>query len=540
MMDSGLRLRLSRADWLFVMFALVIAAIITRGLVTYPTFTDAYYHFNVAQRIAEGEGYTDSYLWIYIGAPDTLPDSGIFPSHLYWMPLTSSLAGVSMWLFNDPGNYSLAQIPFTLMFAGIALVAYWLGARLGNTTRHRWMAGLLVLFSGFFTRWWGEIDTFAPYGLVASLALIFIGLTVDAESKKRQSLGCALIAGVFVGLGHLTRADGLLLLFIGWLSIGWGIWREPQLKRRLQSVAVLTLGYVLVMSPWFIRNLDVVGSPLPLGGTQAIWLSEYNELFNYPPESTIDAFFVDGISTLVNSRVEAFANNLGTFIAVQGLVMLTPLMLLGMWNRRRQSFLRGFIWYALGLHVVMTIVFPFPGYRGGLFHSASALMPFWAILGLLGLDDVIEWIAKRRRNWKPRTAKPVFSGGLILLAIVLSWQFGLSELFVSRSSSTPAIYQELDSQLPEDARIMINDPAALYYFTGRGGVVTPNALPEMIPEIAERYAVDYLLVNVIEREAGNEINIPAMLAFDFDDPPEFLREVSINTPNMRLYEIITD
>ena len=82
--------------------------------------------------------------------------------------------------------------------------------------------------------------------------------------------------------------------------------------------------------------------------------------------------------------------------------MAAPLMLVALWRRRRHAFLRGFWLYALGLHLAMTFIFPFSGYRGGLFHSAAALFPWWMALGVVGLDDVIDWIAQRRRQWKKR------------------------------------------------------------------------------------------------------------------------------------------
>src|ERR1700694_510012 len=50
-----------------------------------PGYTDAYYYFNAAQRLAHGQGLTDAALWTYCGVPAALPA----PSHLYWMPLAS-------------------------------------------------------------------------------------------------------------------------------------------------------------------------------------------------------------------------------------------------------------------------------------------------------------------------------------------------------------------------------------------------------------------------------------------------------------------
>ena len=89
-------------------------------------------------------------------------------------------------------------------------------------------------------------------------------------------------------------------------------------------------------------------------------------------------------------------------IGFLGWVIVTPLMLVGWWRRRRDRFLLPFGLYALGLHLAMTFVFPFPGYRGGLLHSAAALIPFWAALGVAGLDDIVEWVARRRRRWNAR------------------------------------------------------------------------------------------------------------------------------------------
>lgn len=162
---------MTRRGWLiFMALALVSAFFITRGLIAQPGFTDAFYHFNAANRLVSGQGLTDAYLWTYIGAPDSLPA----PSHTYWMPLTSLSAALGMWLFNAPGSYAAAQVPFALMLAGTAGVGFWLGGRIGGTARHAWIAGLLTVFSGFYTRFWGATDTFAPYALMGSLCLVLL------------------------------------------------------------------------------------------------------------------------------------------------------------------------------------------------------------------------------------------------------------------------------------------------------------------------------------------------------------------------------
>jgi hypothetical protein len=520
-----------RERLLFALIALLGALSITRGLIAGPGFTDVFYHLNAANRLVSGLGLTDAYLWTYIGALDTLP----IPSHLYWMPLTSLSAALGMGLLNAPGDYTAAQLPFTLMFAGTIYVGFWLGSKLGTVRRHAWLAGLLTLFSGYYTRFWGAVDTFAPYAFVGSMCLVFIGLAIQQATHEasRQRWLFWVLAGAMSALAHLTRADGILLLIVGWVVILWPFGSGMQVRERILSLAVITAAYLIVMMPWFIRNLNAIGTPMPLGGTKAIWFTEYNDIFNYPPVSSPATFFANGLSTLLSSRWEAFTQNLATFIAVEGLVVMMPLMLVGLWRRHRQPFLRGFWLYALGVHLAMTFIFPYPGYRGGLLHSAAALVPWWAVLGVIGLDDCIDWIARRRTRWNAQFAKVIFSGALLAVALFLSINIGLSNSVPP--PATPGIYGQLKQKLPPDARVMINDPGQLYYFIGLSGVVIPNEEPQAILEIARKYQVDYLLLEEVTPE--NRAASSAKLWPILTDPPDFLTAIALDDPSVRLYAI---
>jgi hypothetical protein len=528
-----------RERWLFALIALVGAFLMTHGLVQGPGYTDAFYHLNAANRVVTGQGWTDPYLWTYIGAPDNLPA----PSHLYWMPMTSLLAAVGMGLLNAPGNYAAAQWPFALLFAGTVCTGFWLGERIGGTRRHAWLAGLITLFSGYFTRFWGVIDTFAPYALFGSVCLVFIGLAVSQASTRKRWLYCAL-AGVTAGLAHLTRADGILLLLVGWSAVGWTLvfGRERKgITFYMQGIGIMTLAYLLVMLPWFIRNMNVIGTPMPLGGAQGIWFTEYNDLFNYPPNLSAATFFANGLGTLFNTRWEAFAGsqgilsgNLGTLVAVEGLIVMTPLMLVGLWRWRKESFLRGFWIYALGLHLAMTLIFPYPGYRGGLLHSSAALVPWWAILGVVGVDDCVEWLARRRR-WNTKTAKRIFSGALVAVAIFLSYSIGFKN--PTPAPAEPATYREVAEKMLPGGRLMINDPAQFYYFTGIGGVVLPNEDPSVIQDIARQYQVDYLLIEAVTSDSRQSNAAPQRLWPILSAPPDFLTLIPMNDPTVRLYAI---
>ena len=528
---------MKRRDYLiFALVALIGAFIMTRGGIVAPTFTDAYYHFNAAQQLVTGQGLTDHYVWFYVGAPDQLPA----PSHLYWMPLTSLSAALGMGLLNAPGSYSAAQLPFTLMFAGTILCGFWLGLRIGKTRFHAWLTGILTMFSGFFVPFWGATDTFAPYAFVGALCLIMIALAL--ENAQRRILYWFL-AGMFAGLGHLTRADGLLLLLAGWAAIGWPFYRigeqrqaDGNWSRRLSYFGVITLGYVLVMLPWFMRNLNVIGTLLPVGGAQGIWFTQYDDIFNYPAAATAETFFANGFSTLFQSRWEALTGGMMTLIAVEGMIVLAPLMLLALWRRRSQAFLRGFWLYALGMHLAMILIFPYPGLRGGLFHSAAALVPWWMALGVAGLDDAIDWVSARRRRWNPQQARRIFSAALVILAVLLSAMTTLPR--IAQRNSTSALYPALQTLLPSDARVLINDPPQLYYFTGLGGAALPNTEPALLKQLAEKYDVDYLVLESSMTESGRVVwHAPTLLLSILDNPLDFLTEINLDVPGVKLYAI---
>ena len=247
------------------------------------------------------------------------------------------------------------------------------------------------------------------------------------------------------------------------------------------------------MLPWFVRNLAVIGTPLPVGGTATIWLRGYDQIVSYPPRMSAASFLAWGGGNILASRWGALTNNLGTFVAVEGLIVLAPLIVLALVKRWRHPWLLPVWIYALALHAAMTFVFAYPGYRGGLFHSAAALLPWGMVLGILGLDDAVDWIAARRRSWRPGQAKLIFTVAVLVIAAVLT--FTLARARLSRQPSGAGLIRLAAEALPPEAVVMSNDPAALYYFTGLGGVVVPDGGPDAILALAERYGVTHVLLD---------------------------------------------
>ena len=508
----------------------IAGALLLMRPVRAPAYTDAYYHYNAALRFATGQGLTDTYLWTYVGAPEALPPDGVFPSHLYWMPLTSVLGGLGVRVFGAADAFASMQWVYAACVAGAAGVGYGLGRRFGGTTRAAWSAGLITLGGGFYARYWGTTDTFAAYALFGGGGLLALALAWEAlRLHGRLHAGWWAIAGLCAGLAHLTRPDGLLLVLAGGVLVGWAALSRAGSRRMALAAGGLLLGsYALVMLPWMARNLAEIGTPLPLGGTASAWFASYDDLFRYPPGASAAEFWAaGGLPLLLRTRWEALAGNAGTFIVVEGMVVLTPLMLAGLWARRREAFLAPFCLVALGLHVAMTLVFPFPGLRGGLLHGAVALAPWWAALAVAGCDGLVGWAARRRR-WRTRSAQHVF--GVALVAYVLLLSAWIAWRGAVAGGGLPPLYAALDAALPPGARVMINDPAALYTYTGRGGAAVPASAPAVIPEVAARYQLAYVVLEA----AG----LPAAMIPAWESPPEWLQPIPFDLPGVRVYAIV--
>jgi len=469
----------SRRTYALVFTLALVFGVALALLVEQPGYMDAYYYYNAAHRLVSGEGLTDPYVWHYLDAPDALPT----PSHTYWMPLQSLLAAGAMAL--GGASFGAAQVPSVLCYAGLVTLAFWVGRTLGGNARIAWMSALLVAFSGFYTPFWTTTDTFAGFGLAGALALAAMSL-----GRAHGGANLFLAAGALAGVAHLARADGALLLGIAAVIALWPDARTTWRARARRAAALG--GYLVVMAPWFARNMRVIGQPLPSSGTATIWLRGYNELVSYPPRAAAERFFEWGAQNILESRWEALQNNLGTFVAVETWVVLGPFVLIGLWQLRHDALAQSAALYALGLHLAMTLVFAYPGYRGGLFHSSSALLPYWATAGIIGLDRTIEWVGRRRR-WRIRQAQTVFGAALVMLAAGLS-AYALAARLPALNENA-AEYRTIAEDLPPDARLILNDPPALYYHTGLSGVVLPDSSPEVVPQLAARYHMNYLVLS---------------------------------------------
>ena len=472
------------------------------SLLTEPTYMDAYYYTTNGQRLAGGHGFSESLIWQFLDDPQGLPT----PSHTYWMPLPSILAAAGYLLRDD---FSGAQMLFWLLGGLLPLLAYGISRQLSGERWQGWVAAMLAAAGGYYAPYLGQPSTFAPFAWAGGLSLLAVGLARLPAGAANQALSLIkpgrsaywLVAGVAAGLAHLTRADGLLLLVVGflfWFGFAWGSRkrRQPSGSRPLVGLALLLGGYLLIMAPWFIRNIQIGGGPLPTAGAQSIFLTTYDDLFAYGRTIGADAFIAWGWDNIIQSRLQAAALGLQTIVAIPALIFLVPFILIGLVNlvqrRPARTLLQPFLLYSLILLLSTVLLFTFPGMRGSLFHSSVALWPWTTALTAAGIGFSVDWTAARLSHWQPERAKRIFSTLFIIVALLLTFFVSQSRLSPDRD---PELYRQIEERVAAGAVVMVGNAPALHYYTGLAAVSVPNEPAAVLLQAADRYGVTYLVLD---------------------------------------------
>lgn len=483
MNESPTRLRKRELAALFGL-GLLVFGLASRWIAS-PGYMDADYYFATGREIADGNGFSEPFLWNYLDDPAGIPH----PSHLYWMPLPSLVAAFGAAVLG-PG-FRAAQLPFVAVAALLPPVVAQISLQLTKNASNARRAGVLAAFPGFYLPFLVTTDAFGLYALAGGLALWTIASAAGSGRAGRQWL----LAGALIGLANLTRADAPLLLLTGLACATWGN------KHRARSVGLLLAGYLLLIAPWSARNLAETGAVLNRGSSRLFWLLSYDDLFSYPASLlTFDRWQAAGLGAALGARLEAVATNLQRLLAEGGLVYLWPFVLIGGWRHRRHAYVRvGAVYLAL-LVLAMSIVYPFVGARGGLFHSASAVLPaIWA-LAPAGVAAATLWAGKVR-SWNLPQAGKVFGSAAVALAGLLT-----VGLFVVRQVGPAAEgagwnaasrdYRRAAAVLPpgSDEVVAVNNPPGFALQSGRASIVIPNGSPSVLRAAAERYGAGWVVL----------------------------------------------
>jgi hypothetical protein len=437
--------------------------------------------------LASGKGFTEPYLWNYLDDPSGLPHA----SHSYWMPLSSVVAAAGLWLTKST-SYASGRLGFLLLAAMVPVVTAALAYDFTRRTDLATTAGLLGVFTVYYAPFLPVADNYGPYLVLGGVFFLVMGW------KRR---GAYFVLGAIAGLLTLARSDGLLWFGMVLLVVGLRFLKERQFAAALINLALAGAGYLLAIGPWFWRTYSVYGTLLAPGGSHLLWLTNYDETFIYPAKRlTFESWLAQGWRPILVARLMALRWNFLNTFAAQGEIFLLPFILIGLWMHRKAERVIVALLGWSGLFLVMTLVFPFAGPRGGFFHAGAAFQPMWWTLAPIGLDRAVA--AARRRNLFTPHASKVFQGFLVCLAILMTaviisirvlpgWGEGEQDY--------PKVEAFLQLQGIEPADIvMVRNPPGYYLMTGRPAIVVPDGNEASMAAVADRYNAKYLVIE----EAG--------------------------------------
>jgi hypothetical protein len=245
--------------------------------------------------------------------------------------------------------------------------------------------------------------------------------------------------------------------------------------------------------------MNLFGSFLTPGGGRLLWLQNYNQTFIYPAQSlTRESFLQAGWGSALQNRLSAFWANFGNAFGAQGGIFLFPLILLGLWQLRRDLRTKITVTGWLILFAVMTVIFPFAGSRGSFFHAGAAFQPYWWVAAPIGLDALLSW-ARSRGQFTDKNAPYFLQGVLVLLAIFMTGYLVNFRVISSGWAKDDVIYPSVEKLLlekgiqPQDV-VIVRNPPGYFISSGRSSISLPFGDESTILSVAKKYGARYLVL----------------------------------------------
>jgi len=361
---------------------------------THPPYIDSFYYVDIARNLAHGQGFSENFVWNYLGGTPSLPH----PSSAYWLPGMSVLLAPVLTL---GGGYHGAALVTAATAALCPVLALRIGRDVFATWRHALTMAALTLFNGVWFHDWTTPDAFVLYAVLATATLLLAARGLQGKGPLTGRVNYA-AAGFLAGLAALTRQEGVFLLLA--LLLGALITRGARRLLWPGGVVGAVVFFGVAEAPWTLHNLVAFGHLAPAGGMRALWMRSYDSFYALHTELlTARAYAGWGIAHILAARVNAALLELVVWMTLWFVVLVPPL-LAGLWRLGRRVEYRPFLLYWAMLALALPLLFTATLEHGTLGHASGALVPFGSGLIVGGIDALAGLLAHGPRL--PRRARP--------------------------------------------------------------------------------------------------------------------------------------
>ncbi len=454
-----------------------------------PAYPDSFYYVDVARALASGHGLNVDFVWIFAEVGGKLPVDAVLPipSNAHWLPLASFIQAPFIALM---GATAIASaLPMVLIGSLAAPLTWFIARDIGASRTVGLGAGVMAAIPAAGAVFMAQPENFAIFQPLVAATLWFAARGLRGDTRAYAAAGPARRA-------RLDRPERRLPARRGGRA---GVRHRPGPRlaapdarptcRSRAAVGCLAL-YLLIVVPWWYRQLSVFGSISPTASTgTALWLVDYRQWNSITADVSLSNFLAQGPAGIIGSRVGGLVSAVANFALIVGSLVLVPFIVWGGWLRRRSDDLLPWFLFTAILFAGAMIVFPLHVPGGAFIHTAVGLGPYAYILALEGVAALVVAIARRRPAWDPARAIPLFSWVIVGLRgrHGLPLRAGRPGGLEGGRRAPPALAAELDRLgVPATDRLMSIDAGGFKYFTGRGGVVSPDDPIDTIRDVARR------------------------------------------------------
>ena len=470
-------------------------------VVPFPLSEGSAYYVAVARNIATGRGLVVDAIWSYATPPLDLPRAAFE----LWQPLASSLAAVPMWFLGP--TFASAQLGFALVGAALAPLTWWIARDAATRlevpgTRRQYVAagaGLIAAVAGPLVLAAALPDSTLPFTVLVVAAAV----AIPAAIKGRWPAALAL--GILLGLAYLTRMEaiwvGVVFIAMAWAA---GL-RGRRLVGRVGAVAAVG---ALVAAPWWLRNVDVFGSPTPGGQLlDNILLTSNEQIFNWSAHPTMPGVCGPGSARHRSQhRGRRLAQRRrcprgpGQRRCCRRCCDARP----GLAPRRAisGSSLMALLHYGALVFLITTVVFPVATLWGTFEHAAGPLFVALVVLAALGGDAFVARV-RAWRNWPRPNAgmAPAALAAVVVAMTALQLTFAAVQAG-AREKQINAVAQTLRSNGVVNGQPLITDkPLWLSEALATPTLVMPQDGIASVGLVAQRFDAEYLVL--VEGQPAN-------------------------------------
>ncbi|MBU1109380.1 MAG: hypothetical protein KKB51_22055 [Candidatus Riflebacteria bacterium] len=423
------------------------------------TIDAAYYHI-MADQLEKGAGFTEPFVWHFLNDYQSVEH----PMN-YWMPMGIVFYYLARLCFGIAGEVGLNIV----LWSVLSVLVFFEVKKRTQSIYNSAFSYCMMLFCGRYLFYLLTTDNIAFYALFGFFFFKQLG-------NERSSW---YVTPVIAGLTALMRIEGIVIAVFGGLC-------EFYKTRSPKVLAGYVLILLLVLSPWMIRNYQVLGHPWP-SNSKAIFLSNYYDMFCRNLAITPSTYLSLGWNAIYAQKLSGLWFSVLNLIAAPGLFIMYPLWLAGLFSLWREG--GNFFALLLGFFVVFCgVAIPLQSELGTALHVSAFFFPFFTILSGVGF-------CRLQRHYRMRSARYIVLASVIILWAMFATFYSTCAL-IKEYDEAYEPYESLLAKVPFGERKIVSAvPVKVYLETGAQGVISSSRTADEPIALADAFSCDAIITD---------------------------------------------